>query len=132
MSVIGKFKLIAGRHVTWAPGSKPLTPEEVAQGKKREEKHYSVGDVIESAIDLVDRYGSSKFERVRFFDSERAAHAQTSSGGTATVEGSMRQVWKFEELNSMSVNELKALALEEKIDLKNAKSKEDIIKVILS
>lgn len=130
-TAVGRFKLIAGRHVTWMPGSRPLTQEEIAQGKKREEKRYTVGDIIESTIDLVDRYGSAKFERVQNFH-----HSQPSSPdptqGSLTVANTLRQVWKFEELNGMSVSDLRALASEEAIDLKGAKSKEDIIKVILN
>lgn len=129
----GRFKLVAGRHVTWDPKSRPLTAEELAAGKKRLEHHYKVGDIVESEVDLVERYGPAKFERVRFVNHDSAGHAHSGPAqGSPTVGQIMKQAWTFDELNSMTVSDLRALASEEEIDLKWAKSKEDIIKVIMT
>lgn len=129
-----RYRLKAGIHITWMPGSKPLTKQEIFEGVKRPEKIYKPGDVVESEIDLVARHGFEKFE---LMPHNYSASAPTEvrepdhqpSAPQAPTESKPSQ-WSVEDLQGMTITELREVATEEAVDLRGATKKEDIIRIL--
>ena len=82
------------------------------QGKGQERRRYTKGDIVESDIDLAARFGSEKFQRIE----ESAA----SSSPAAT------------DFKQMKIAELKDYAEEEGIDLGEAKTKQQIVDILVA
>lgn len=108
-----RFRLLAGMHIQNDPMS----------GKER---IYRAGAVFESVTDLARRW-PEKFERV--LDStpltpDPAASGMDASPSSAPLPSS------GDEYEGMTVKELQALAAEEEIDLKGARTREEILTVL--
>lgn len=82
-------------------------------------KAYKAGDTFEANVDRVAQFGHDKFERVHDFD-------QPSQGGVVT-----KTVFVTEAtLKGMTLAELQSLAAEEEVAIGNAKTKEELVKVL--
>lgn len=98
-------------------------------------KKYKQGSKVRSEIDLEKRFGKDKFERL--FDEERREEERKARGETEPQEVSEEEPstdtvqGDVATLQTMTVAELKQLAESEEIDLGTAKTKEQIIKVIV-
>lgn len=113
----GLYRVLQGMHVEDGPLD--------ANGEKTDIV-YGVGGIVESEIDLCERFngqGSAfhKFERVtpnpNYIPATKLVPTGISSVVTSTLE-------------NMTISELKKFAESEEIDLKEAKTKEEALKII--
>lgn len=130
-----RYRLKAGIHITWHPGSKPLTKQEIADGVKRPEKIYKAGDVVDSDVDLVAKYGFEKFELMphSYLTQAPVAMHQEPERAPAAPEAPTESEptrWSIEDLQGMTLTELREVATEESVDLRGATKKEDIIRIL--
>ncbi len=128
---MARYRLLAGKHAQ---------KEENPQTGQKENKIYKRGDVFESKHDLLKFNagpGAMKFEKVE--DTQPAKAAGTTRPPATpsreavhgTPEPPPRNMNEFlAALDKMSEKDLRALAAEEEIDLKGAKTKDDILKAI--
>jgi hypothetical protein len=86
---------------------------------------YSVGDLIESTVDLAGRLGKDKFERVLEAAEVAAVKAAANEAASVPTEAVVD-----DGLSGKSVAELRAIAEAEEIDLGNAVKRNDILTVI--
>lgn len=106
-----RFELLAGAH----------TDGEVSQGNR---VIYRPGDVIETDVDLAKMFGSDKFRKM-----------DESEPNTPKKRPQSQQVVTVptrEELNKMSMADLRALAAEEEIDVSTTSKKEEVVNMIIS
>lgn len=106
-----RFELLAGAH----------TEGEVSQGTR---VIYHPGDIIESDVDLAKMFGSEKFRKM---DESEPNVAKKRSQSQQTITIPTR-----EELNKMSMADLRALAAEEEIDVSTTSKKEEVVNMIIS
>lgn len=143
-----QFRVVAGKHHVKQPDGK--------------NKVYRPGDVVDSETDLVERFNSKrpgfpkKFERVGEGDSDvpdptrrRPDESLADFGARimemARQEGAENSVLQAtsnqiqqsptattEQLQAMTVQELQSLAAAEEVDLKGVKSKDAVLKILIS
>lgn len=107
-----KFRLLAGHH---CEGKKDPATNQLIRHKQ--------GDVFESEIELdrkFNRPGCIKFERI-------TGDVPVTVPSTPSQENKAGNGYSKEELESLTVNELKKLAEEDSIDLTGASTKDQII-----
>lgn len=142
---VQKFRLLASLHEQadreWEP-----TEEEKEQAKilgriiRPPRVCYKAGDIVESEIDLVQKFGGEKFaylgqppvEGQQLTDQQEVYQKQEEARRapappTKTDSESFSSETDF---YTMSVQDLKAFAADHEIDLKGARSKDDMIKAI--
>lgn len=126
MAALMKFKVLRGSHsvMQWVP----CTDEEVNADlpgivKKRDGKfykhivrNYEKGEIIETDVDLAERHNTRGPLGPKFLKIDR----QFARGNP------------WENLEKKSVEQLRALALFEEIDLGDVKNKKDILAILLA
>lgn len=137
-----KFAVTRGCHVDNDPSGRKQPdgrPVEVM---------YKAGDVVESEIDLVERFGD-KFQRVEENPRYVPAEPETAEQIEARIKAdqarlaAMRQApnpnavadaaragFKGDTLDKMSDKELRSLAGDEEIDVSKCKTRDDLLKTI--
>lgn len=128
---MAKYRLLAGKH---------SQKEENPETKQKEVKIYKRGDVFESKHDLLKFNagpGAMKFEKVEEPPPRAASRAAAPPPEpppppeAKTIQPPPRNQQEYHAaLDKMTEKDLRALAAEEEIDLKGAKTKEDIVKAI--
>lgn len=136
----GMFRVLVGEHLGDGPAGCECDACLASGGKNHRyaAKRYNLktgapldpggydNDLIESKVDLELRFNagpfSRKFERVH-------AHQLTQAPATATVTATVTATNQA-ALEEMSLQQLVALAAEEEIDLKGARTKEAVIKAM--
>lgn len=131
---MARYRLLAGKHAQ---------KEENPETKQKEVKIYKRGDVFESKHDLLKFNagpGAMKFEKVddqenqpRRARTESASQTQQqhhTSVETPAGKPPRNQQEFVTALEKMNEKDLRSLAAEEEIDLKGAKTKDDIVKAI--
>jgi hypothetical protein len=131
---MARYRLLAGKHAQ---------KEENPETKHKEVKIYKRGDVFESKHDLLKFNagpGAMKFEKVEESENQ-PRRARTESPPpppphtvveTPAGKAPRNQQEFVAALEKMNEKDLRALAAEEEIDLKGAKTKDDIVKAIRS
>ncbi len=111
-----RFRVLRGNHVT---GSR----------KKGTYHKFTKGDVVDSTVDLVKRFGGVKFERLPDGPDMAAVTEAARTGFSGADYESATAVAKKDDgaYGDMTIEELRLLAEEEEIDLGGAKSKAAII-----
>jgi len=128
------FRLIAGSHVGMGPKGCQcdrcqFDRDAIKQGVPPKGHIYERGDIIESKSDLCLHFNAPraiKFERVD--PSGRPVHDAAPNVQPAVNPSS--RLADQDNLDNMTVEELRAFAAEEEIDLDNAVRKQDIIQAI--
>lgn len=146
---VQKFRLLASLHEQadreWEP-----TEEEKEQAKtlgriiRPPRVCYKAGDIVESEIDLVQKFGGEKFaylgqppvEGQQLTDQQEAYQKQEEArrAPAPPTKDAKHEVdsegFLETDLHAMSVQDLKAFAADHEVDLKGARNKEDMIKTI--
>ena len=138
---MGHYRLLKGKHthnpLELGSNNKPLARNADTR------KVYEAGNIIESEGDLVEKFGTEKFERVdrrgrSYSEAEVPVQRQPRMNradaepepivrsDVAVLEAGDEEV----DLEAMKLDELRAFAAEEEIDLGTATRKDDIIKAI--
>lgn len=149
---MAKYKLVAGRHTQNEIKDGKVVMIDHPEGKTDrdgkvlivpKEVRYNPGDEFEALVDLVktqNRRGSIKFEYAgrnvnpddpflrREGESARAFAARMAA--LADDEETAPALPAADELDSMTVEQLRKMAKEDRVDLGTAKSKDEIIKAI--
>ena len=117
---MSKFKLKVGGHTI---------------GSGLTAQRFRKGDIFEAEGDLA-AFDSNKFERVDDPKDYEGPRASSQMAAAAYKETTLHGEWEkskaapAKDLQAMSAKELESLAAEEEIDVKGAKSKEDLLKAI--
>lgn len=146
-----KFKLLAGQHVQADKTAKPVkvTAPDGTVSEKYPSKRYVRGDVVESDDDLAAKHGAGKFMMISdrgrrgakgtALDEEAARKAPLSpppledpkaKKAAKPVEAEEPAEDDGDELDGMTVAELRELAEEEEVDLSGVHLKAEIVEKI--
>lgn len=119
-----KFRLKAGghSHTYWREptadekANSSIRKARLSDGKDYvlDTRRYEKGDIVESDVDLVQRFGANKFEKI-------TEAPQVSSSPNP-----------WDNLESMTVKQLKAFAESQEIDLGGATGKQEILEMLRS
>lgn len=132
-----RYKLLAGRHSI-----------NIGSDEKPQLVKFSAGDVIETDLELDTMFnsrGSTKFQRLDYVEidteeslarleqelAQRKAALKAATGQQASKsESTKAEAWGGDDLSRKTLNELRDIASANGINLKNAKSREEALKVI--
>ena len=117
-----RFRLLMGRHSEGKGSDGKTLPQP---------KIYVPGDIIDSPVDLTKFNGpnANKFERV-MDDPPVSRQAATVPASTAPQAGKPPPRPASKELESMTEQELRQLAEDVEVDVKSARNKADLVKVL--
>lgn len=136
------YKLLAGKHVqrdhTWEPTEEAKAEaEKTGRPLRAPSKEYSAGEVVPSETDLVELFGSEKFQYIgkppvkmlakqqEEYQEQEDARREPAPPQRVDGEGFVE-----DDLTAMTVADLRAYAADKEVDLHGCRSKDDIIKAI--